>query len=46
MIEGNRPASMKGCFDKSFDLFREYQQEIAPQKTAKVLSTYPNKLDR
>ena len=31
--------------DKFFDLCREYQQEIPPQKMAEILREYANRLD-
>ena len=31
--------------DKFFDLYRAYQQEIPPQKMAKVLRAYADRLD-
>ncbi len=33
-------SSMKDFLEKFFDLCREYQQEILPQKMAKVLREY------
>ena len=36
---------MKDFLDKFFDLCREYQQEIPPQKMAKVLREYADRLD-
>ena len=33
-------SSMKDFLDKFFDLFREYQQEILPQKMAETLKEY------
>ena len=38
-------SSMKDFFDKFFDLCREYQQEIPPQKMAEVLREYADRLD-
>ena len=36
---------MKEFLDKFFDLCREYQQEIPPQKMAEVLREYADRLD-
>ena len=33
-------SSMKDFLDKFFDLCREYQQEIPPQKMAEILREY------
>ena len=33
-------SSMKDFLDKFFDLCREYQQEIPPQKMAEILRKY------
>ena len=38
-------SSMKDFLDKFFDLWREYQQEIPPQKMAEVLREYADRLD-
>ena len=38
-------SSMKDFLDKFFDLCREYQQEIPPQKMAEVLREYADRLD-
>ena len=38
-------SSMKDSLDKFFDLCREYQEEIPPQKMAKILKDYVDKLD-
>ena len=38
-------SSMKHFLDKFFDLCREYQQEIPPQKMAEVLREYADRLD-
>ena len=38
-------SSMKDFLDKFFDLFREYQEEIPPQKMAEILRDYADKLD-
>ena len=35
---------MKDFLDKFFDLCREYQQEIPPQKMAEVLREYADRL--
>ena len=36
---------MKDFLDKFFDLCREYQQEIPPQKMAEILREYADRLD-
>ena len=36
---------MKDFLDKLFDLCREYQQEIAPNKIAEILREYADRLD-
>ena len=38
-------SSMKDFLDKFFDLCREYQDVIPPQKMAKVLRDYANRVD-
>ena len=38
-------SSMKDFLDKFFDLCREYQQEIPPQKIAGILGEYADRLD-
>ena len=38
-------SSMKDFLDKFFDLCREYQQEITPQKIAEILREYADRLD-
>ena len=38
-------SSMKDFLDKFFDLWREYQQEITPQKMAEILREYVDRLD-
>ena len=38
-------SSMKDFLDNFFDLFREYQQEIPPQKIAEILREYADRLD-
>ena len=38
-------SSMKDFLDKFFDLCREYQREIPPQKMAEVLREYADRLD-
>ena len=38
-------SSMKDFLDKIFFLFREYQQEIPPQKIADILREYTDRLD-
>ena len=38
-------STMKDFLDKFFDLFREYQQEIPPQKMADILREYADWLD-
>ena len=49
-VEGTNPfffmsSSMKDFLDKFFDLCREYQQEIPPQKMAEILRDYADRLD-
>ena len=39
------PSSIKDFLDKFFDLFREYQQGITPQKMAEILREYADRLD-
>ena len=38
-------SSMKDFLYKFFDLCREYQEEISPQKIAEVLRDYADSLD-
>ena len=38
-------SSMKDFLDKFFDLCREYQEEIPPQKMAEILRDYADRLD-
>ena len=38
-------SSMKDFLDKFFDLCREYQQEILPQKMTVILREYAERLD-
>ncbi len=38
-------SSMKDFLDKFFDLCREYQQVIPPQKMAKISREYADRLD-
>ena len=38
-------SSMKDFLEKFFDLCREYQEEISPQKMAEVLRDYADRLD-
>ena len=38
-------SSMKDFLDKLFDLCREYQEEIPPQKIAEVLRDYADRLE-
>ena len=38
-------STMKDYLDKFFDLSREYQHEIPPQKMADILREYADKLD-
>ena len=40
MTKEKKQSSMKEFLDKFFDLCREYQQEIPPQKMAEVLRDY------
>ena len=49
-IEGTNPSffmssSTKDFLDKFFDLCREYQEEIPPQKMAEILRDYADRLD-
>ena len=37
-------SSIKDFLDKFFDFCREYQQEIPPQKIAKILRGYADRL--
>ncbi len=45
MTEEKKPSPMKAFTDKIFDLCREYQQEIPPQKMAEILKDYAERLD-
>ena len=45
MKEDTKSNPMKDFTDKLFDLCREYQQEIPPQKIAEVLRDYSERLD-
>jgi len=38
-------STMKDFLDKFFYLFREYQQEIPPQKMPEILREYADRLD-
>ena len=38
-------SSMKDFLDKFFDLCREYQEEIPPQRMAEILRDYADRLD-
>ena len=38
-------SSMKDFLDNFFDLYREYQQEIPPQRIAEILREYADRLD-
>ena len=38
-------SSMKDLLDKLFDLSREYQEEMPPQKMGEVLRDYADRLD-
>ena len=38
-------SSMKDFLEKFFDLCREYQEEIPPQKMAELLRDYADRLD-
>ena len=38
-------SSMKDFLDKLFDLCREYQEEIPPQKMAEILRDHADRLD-
>ena len=39
------PSSMKDFLNKFFDLYREFQQEIQPEKMAEILRQYADRLD-
>ena len=39
-------SSIKDFLNKFFDLCREYQQEIPPQKMAEILREYADRLDK
>ena len=39
-------SSMKDFLDKFFDLCKEYQQDIPPQKIAEILREYAGRLDK
>ena len=39
-------STMKDFLDKFFDLCREYQQEIRPQKMSDILIEYADRLDK
>ena len=41
----NMSSSMRDFLDKFFNLCREYQEEIPPQKMAEVLRDYADRLD-
>ena len=45
MTENKKSSPIKDFTDKFFDLCREYQQEIPPQKIAEVLRDYADRLD-
>ncbi len=45
MTEEKRPNPMRKFLDKFFDLCKEFQQEIPPQKMAEVLRDYAERLD-
>ena len=45
MTEENKPSPMKSFLNKFFDLCKEYQEEIPPQKIAEVLRDYADRLD-
>ena len=38
-------SSIKDFLDKFFDLCKEYQQEIPPQKMGEILREYADRLD-
>ena len=48
-VEGVSPffmsSSMQDFLDNFFDLCREYQEEIPPQKMAEILRDYADRLD-
>tara|TARA_Y100001968_G_C19392516_1_gene736421 strand:- start:820 stop:960 length:141 start_codon:yes stop_codon:yes gene_type:complete len=45
MTEEKRPSSMKEFLNKFFELCKEYQQEIPPNKMAEILRDYAERLD-
>ena len=45
MSEGKNPGSMQEFLNKFFDLCREYQEQIPPNKMAEVLRDYAERLD-
>tara|TARA_Y100001968_G_scaffold324214_1_gene363117 strand:- start:798 stop:935 length:138 start_codon:yes stop_codon:yes gene_type:complete len=45
MTKTNESTPMKEFTEKFFDLCRQYQQEISPQKIAEVLRDYADRLD-
>ena len=45
MSEGKSPGPMQGFMNKFFDLCKEYQEQIPPNKIAEVLKDYAERLD-
>ncbi len=45
MNKNKRPSPYKDFTDKLFDLCKEYQQEIPPDKIAEILRDYADRLD-
>ena len=45
MTKEKKIAPTKEFLDKFFDLCKEYQQEIAPNKMAEILRDYADRLD-
>ncbi len=45
MTVEKRPTPMKEFLESLFDLCREYQQEIPPQKIAEILRDYADRLE-
>ncbi len=45
MSEGENPGPLKEFMNKFFDLCKEYQEQIPPNKIAEVLRDYAERLD-
>ncbi len=45
MAQDKNPSPIMDFTNKFFDLCREYQQEIPPQKIAEILRDYADRLD-